>query len=323
MKIAVIFFTDKGEKIAIKIKKAMENAVIFKGKTDIKDIFDGFQGIVFISAAGIAVRLIAPYIKSKTEDPAVVVIDDIGRFSISLLSGHLGGANELALKISKLINAEAIITTASDGRGIEAPDIFAKRCGFLIEDMEALKKLTSIMVNCGAIAFKSEMKKMINYSNIVKENYDGALYVTSKERVEEEKPYCILRPKNLVVGVGCKRGKPMEEILSLITQIFNDNNLSMKSIGAICSMDVKKNEKGIIDLCSQLKCDFKTFSMEEIKAVEDKFDKSDFVAAKVGVSSVCEPAAYLGSGKIIVKKTAQKGITIAVGRREELWQSFM
>ncbi|WP_234121919.1 cobalt-precorrin 5A hydrolase [Clostridium hydrogenum] len=316
MRIAVIFFTDKGEKIALKINKAIKESVIFRGKSDIKNIFENYQGIIFISAVGIAVRLIAPYLKSKVKDPAVVVVDDMARFSISLLSGHIGGANELALKVSSLIKAEPVITTASDGRGIEAPDLFAKKCGLLVEDMEALKDITSIMVNGKPIAFKSEVKEKINYGGIVEEDYEGAIYVTSRESIEEKKPYCILRPRNLVLGIGCKKGKTMEEILSFIANIFKKNNLSIKAIGLICSIDIKKNEKGIVELSKKLKCDFKTFSVEEIKTVEDKFDKSAFVNSSVGVSSVCEPTAYLGSGKIVVKKTAQNGVTIAVGRRE-------
>ncbi|MDI6617068.1 MAG: cobalt-precorrin 5A hydrolase [Clostridiales bacterium] len=320
MKIAVISFTDAASGIAGRICSAMEGSDMYDNrnchggvKSKIGSIFKSYDGIVFVCAVGIAVRMIATYIRDKTKDPAVVVVDDMGRFAISLLSGHIGGANDLTREISALIGAQAVITTASDSRGIESVDMFAKRCGFFIENMEDAKKITSIMVNGGTIRFVSETGDRINYRNISDADFEGSIYVTSKEE-DIARPCCILRPKDLAVGVGCKRGKTRNDILNAIYQVFKDNNLSVKSIKAIASIDLKKDEKGIIEACKYLGCSFIIFSAEDIKRVQDRFKKSAFVESKVGVTSVCEPCAFLAGGDIIVGKTCMDGVTVAVGR---------
>ncbi|HBM75682.1 MAG TPA: cobalt-precorrin 5A hydrolase [Clostridiaceae bacterium] len=321
MNIAVISFTDAASTIAARICSKMKNADMYDNrsccrgvKSKIGSIFKTYDGIVFVCAAGIAVRMIAPYISDKRKDPAVVVVDDMGRFAISLLSGHIGGANDLARKISALIGAQAVITTASDSRGIESVDMFAKRCDLYIENMEDVKKITSIMVNKGAIRFITETSDIINYHNISDADFEGSIYVTSKGKEDFIRPCCILRPKNLMVGIGCKRGKIRDDILNAIYKVFKDNNLSIKSINAIASIDLKKDEKGIIETCKYLNCSFIVFSANDIKRVQDRFKKSAFVESKVGVTSVCEPCAYLAGGDIIVGKTCIDGVTVAVGR---------
>lgn len=321
MKTAVISFTDAASVIADRICSKIENTDIYNNKDHhvrikaaMASIFESYDRIIFVCASGIAVRMIAPYIKDKTKDPAVVVVDDMGKFAISLLSGHIGGANELTFEIAMMIGAQPVITTASDGRGIESVDMFAKRCSLLIEDMEEAKKLTSIMVNGGTIGFISETEDKINYKNISETNLEGCIYVTSKENIDCAYHCCILRPRNLIVGVGCRRGKTKDDILSAICHVFKSNNLSIKSIKTLASIDIKKDEKGIIETCKYLDCSFTTFSKEAIKSVQDKFEKSAFVESKVEVTSVCEPSAYLAGGDIVVGKTCLNGVTVAVGR---------
>jgi len=321
MKTAVISFTDAASAIAGRICSEIKDADLYDNRNyrgGIKSkagfIFERYDRIVFVCASGIAVRLIAPYIKDKLKDPAVVVVDDMGRFAISLLSGHIGGANEFAREISELIGAEAVITTASDGRGIEPVDMFAVRCGLFIEDMEAAKKLTSIMVNGGTIGFVSETGDRINYRNISGTGFEGSIYVTSKEKVDSTDPCCILRPQNLTVGIGCRRGKTKADISNVLYQVFKDNNLSIRSIKAIASIDLKKDEKGIIETCEYLGCSFVVFSADDIKSIQYRFKKSVFVESKVGVASVCEPCACLAGGEMIVGKTCIDGVTVAVGR---------
>lgn len=322
MRSAVISFTDSGDKIAAIIANGIENTDIYSNrdypggvKSIMGAIYEKYGGIVFVCAVGIAVRLTAPYIKDKTCDPAVVVVDDMGRYAISLLSGHMGGANDFAQKIAGLIGAQAIITTASEGRGVESVDMFAKRCNLAIESMEDAKKITAIMVNGGVLRVVSEIREKINYNNISETGYEGCLCITSRETVSCRKPCCILRPKNLVVGVGCRRGKTRHEILNAIYTVFGSNNLSIKCIDSISSIDVKKDEEGLIQACKHLGCSFHTFSKEEIKSVQARFVKSPFVEDAVGVACVCEPCAYLAGGEIIVSKTPVDGITVAVGRK--------
>ncbi|MCX7883581.1 MAG: cobalt-precorrin 5A hydrolase [Caloramator sp.] len=321
MKIACITFTKEGLEIAQKVKKDIGSNVDIYFKDDLKEnlkdkiekIFYEYNCLIFISSAGIALRLIAPYIKHKSKDPAVVVVDDMGNFAISLLSGHIGGANEITKKIADILKCTPVITTASDVRGIESVDMFAKKYGFFIESFEDAKKITSMMLEGKRIGIISEMNLCLKYGNIVKENADGYIVITCKESFNIDKSNCILRPKILNVGIGCRRGKSKEEIINAIKSVFLEEDLSLKCIKFLCSIDIKKDEKGIIDACEYLKCDFKTFTKDEIEKVQDRFDKSDFVFEKVKVTSVAEPCAYL-LGEIIVKKRVFDGITIAVSK---------
>ncbi len=321
MRTAVISFTDAAAVIAGRICSGTEGAEPYDNrnysggvKARMGEIFVTYDRIVFVCAVGIAVRLIAPYIADKTSDPAVVAVDDMGRFAISLLSGHIGGANGLALEISSLIGAQPVITTASDGRGIESVDMFAKRCGLAIENMGDAKTLTAIMVNGGAIGFVSETGDRIRYPNISDAGYEGCIYVTSKTSGSYREPRCILRPKNLIVGVGCRKGKSKAEIVNDIGRVFKDNALSIRSIKAITSIDLKRDETGIIEASEYFDCGFIIFSRDEVKGIQDRFAKSAFVESKVGVTSVCEPCVCLAGGEIIVGKTSMDGVTVAVGR---------
>lgn len=324
MKCAVICFTDSGEKIAKVIEKGIPDAHIYSPKTcpsGVKSkmamIAREYDRIVFVCAVGIAVRLMAPYIRHKIQDPAVVVVDDMGKYAISLLSGHIGGANDFTKEVAKIIGAHPIITTASEGRGIESVDMFAKRCNLVIENMEDAKTITAIMVNGGVLRVVSEIQTMINYPRISETDYDGILYITSQESISCHKPYCILRPKNLTVGVGCKRGKTRDEILEAIFNVFKSNNLSIKSIESLATIDIKKDEQGLIEACKYLGCRFYTFLKEQIRSVQEMFRGSAFVEKVVGVTGVCEPCAYLTSGEVIVGKTLLNGVTVSVGRKKQ------
>jgi len=323
MKCAVISFTDAGERMAKTISQRIPKKDIYSNKEypagvkyEIGAIFEEYNRIVFVCAVGIAVRLIAPYIKDKTRDPAVVVVDDLGRYAISLLSGHLGGANDLAREIAEAIGAPAVITTASEGRGIEAVDMFAQRCGLVIENMEDAKTITSIMVNGGTLRVISEINQQINYPRISDTGYDGCLFITSRTAISCDQPYCVLRPKNLTVGVGCRKGKSKDDILNAIYTVFKENDLSIKSIDCLASIDLKKEEQGLIQACEELGCDFKTFTKEQINSVQQSFAGSPFVKGAVGVGCVCEPCTYLASVEIIVGKRSLDGVTVSVGRKK-------
>lgn len=333
MKIACIYFTSSGEAIAELIKCFSDYEVFVYSKENYKsnlnDIFEHFDGIVFISSTGIAIRISAPFIKSKSVDPAIVVVDDLGRYSISLLSGHIGGANKLAEYIARYLKCQAIITTASDGRGIEAVDMFAKRNNLFIESLEDAKKITSMMIGGEAIKLQYENDNLgnlnnfknneakIGYSNIVDKNEAGAIFITSKLSINYDKPRCILRAKNIIVGLGCRRGKTKDEIINALITVFSDNNLSINSIKQIATVDVKQDEIGIIEACVHLKCEMLIIPREAIKVVQNKFNKSAFVENAIGVSSVCEPCAYISGGKLVVGRTAINGITIAISRGGE------
>ncbi len=334
MKIALISYTKDGKKIGDKLVKYRkeaqykkvsivhhyENSQIQGGiKGHIGEIFQSYHGIIFISAAGIAVRMISPYIKNKKTDPAVLVIDDLGRFTISLLSGHIGGGNKLTQWASSILGSVSVITTASDIRGIEAVDIFAKKNNYIIEDMKAAKTIMTMMVNGEKIGFFSEDEKIIDYSNLVLikdinniENISGIIAVSCMKQLKMDLPHVLLRPKAINIGIGCKRNTNTEEIIDFIKDLLKENNLSEKSIKALGTIEAKKDEKGIIEAAKFFKCPLKFFSEIDIKEVENKFGKSDFVKATMGVYSVAEPCAYLLGGIIEVPRKKKNGITLSI-----------
>jgi cobalt-precorrin 5A hydrolase len=318
MKLACIAFTEDGLRIAEKIKLNQADDVDIYDKhcykAQLDNIFGSNNGIVFIGATGIAVRLCAPYLVHKTIDPAIVVVDDLGRFSISLVSGHLGGANELAKKLSEILECQAVITTATDGRNIEAIDMFAQNNDLYIESMEDAKKITAFMLEGRKIKLESELSLELNYQNLTHNDYDGIVFVSSELNITSDKPFCILRPKNINIGMGCRRGKHRDEILKAIEEVVAENNISMNSIKTIATVDVKSDEVGIIEACKKLGCTMTIFTREEISKVQDQYPASEFVHANIGVTSVCEPCAALAGGKMIVSRTVNNGITIAVAK---------
>ncbi len=320
MKLACIAFTQSGLEIAERLRRSEGFEVDifdkYSYKDRLEDIFSRYKYIAFISSTGIAVRLCAPFLVHKTIDPAIAVVDDLGRFSISLVSGHLGGANELALKLSEVLDCQPVITTASDGRGIQSVDMFAKFNGLFIESLEDAKKITAMMLEHKGIRLESEVRLQPDYGNISDTDYEAVIIVSSREWISEEKPHCILRPRNLNLGIGCRRGKTREEILGAINEVFEKYNLSTKSIKAVGTVDIKSDEAGIIDACKELGCTMSVYGREDIGKIQGMFAASEFVKSQIGVTSVCEPCAHLLGGKLIVPKTAVNGITIAVTREE-------
>ncbi|MCX7903351.1 MAG: cobalt-precorrin 5A hydrolase [Caloramator sp.] len=315
--IACIYFTKDGEKIARKLKENYGSVDIFSKenfKENIEKIIN-YERIIFISAVGIAVRILAPYIKNKWQDPAVLVIDDRGRYVISLLSGHYGGANEFCIEVAQKIGAMPIITTASDSRGFKSFDIIAKENNIYIEDKERLKRITSLMIEGRAISIYSAVNIKIDYPNITDEG-EAFVYITYQDDFSKKEPYCILRPKVLNVGVGCKKGTSYEKINLAIQRVFKENNLSIFSIRTIGTLDIKRNEEGLLRFAKERNVPIVFFSRDEIKKVEEKFQKSPWVYKNFGIYSVAEPCAYLLSPNIIVKKRIIEGVTVAVSKED-------
>lgn len=336
MKIACLSFTQNGKELGKKLEDLSKenrqyiihhyaNEEVEGGiKSILKSIWKENDGLVFISSTGIAVRMINPYIKDKTIDPAVVVVDDCKRFSISLLSGHLGGANELADWIGEKINATPVITTASDNRRIEAVDLFAQKNNYYMEDMISIKNITAMMVNGKNIGIYSEENKIIDYPNLIiledldyiPSNIDGVIIVSSQKikPLNYGIPITYLRPKNINIGIGCRKGIEGSRIIEAIKKALHEGNLSDKSIKAIGTVEVKKDEKGIIEAAKYFNCLMKIFTIDEIREVEDIFEKSEFVKDTIGVYSVSEPSAYLLGGKMVTSKSKYNGITISISK---------
>lgn len=329
MKIAVISITENGRKISAKIAENLgythdlrrfaiekfsdENA---KNFTDLKavmaEIFYKFEGIIFVCACGIAVRMIAPYVVSKVTDPAVVAVDESGKFAVPLLSGHIGGANALAEKIAAEIGAISVITTATDAGEKFSPDSFAVANNLHICEYELAKECAAAIVNEEKIGFYSDY----DYKNFPADYFTcnakiGICISCDTVNAPFEKTLHLV-PKNISMGIGCKKNTPVEQFMNFVTANLAKNNIPIYRIKRLCTIDLKCDEKAICEFSKRYKIPAEFFSADELMGAEGEFSPSDFVKKITGADNVCERAAAIGGGKIIVPKTAENGITFAL-----------
>lgn len=334
MKLAIITLTKGAVVQAKKIKKHL-NADIYtlkKHQTDGLKIINGklsnsmeyffknYDTILFIMATGIVVRSIARHIKDKTVDPAILVMDEGGKHVISLLSGHIGGANSASIYISSLIGATPVITTSSDVNGVLSVDMLAKKYNLSIESMEDAKIVTADIVNDKKVGIKSDInidenliKNLILQDDEEFKNVNSLIDITNKIKKYDINT-SVLIPKNIVLGIGCRRGIEKDRILDAIYKSMDKNNLYIKSIKKIATVDVKKDEIGLMESSKELNVPLKIVDREDIKKIEHLFEGSEFVKKTIGVLSVSEPVGYISSntGKCIMKKTKMDGITISI-----------
>lgn len=328
-KILIISFSDNGALLSTKIEKELEGIVInyafykyadkynLKSFTKAKELlmkeFNNFDFIIFIGSVGIAVREIAPFIKNKLVDPGVVVIDELGKYTISLLSGHIGLANMFTKYLAEKIGSTPIITTATDINNRFSIDEWATINNLKIDNMNTFKDIASEIIK-NNVSFKSDFPIDGKLPNglIIDDASDKGVYITYKN-LSPFKETLKLIPKVLSVGVGCKKGTSVDLIESAINTVFNDNNLLTRAIKSISSIDVKKEEVGIIEYANKINVSLKFYSKEELLTLDGDFSKSDFVLKTVGVDCVCERAALINStGNIIIKKKATSGVTVSV-----------
>ena len=288
MNISIITFTENGTKLAEKIRQAFVGTKTEEAKklglslSDwTRQQFAEKNAIVVIGACGIAVRMIAPFVSDKLSDSPVVVADEAGTFVIPLLSGHMGGANELAEQIAGQIGGIPVITTATDVNHAFSVDLFAKKCGLSIYNREGIAKVSAKIL-------------------------DGKTpdIVISSEKTDLEQGVLGLQPREYILGIGCRRGKS-----------FEDAGIEKKVVRAAASIDLKKEEKGLLRWCMANRLPFLTYSAEELKQVKGDFQESSFVKEKTGVDNVCERAAMKAAneeGTFILRKQAENGMTIAI-----------
>lgn len=294
------------------------------------EVFEVYEALVFIMACGIVVRTIAPYIKHKTKDPAVVVLDEAGRYSISLLSGHIGGANSLAQKIAAITVGTAVITTSTDVNGVLSFDVLAKENGCAIENIEDLKYISGELVNGGRIDLYSDLKingdtegyiKVCENPLDINSRYSVVVSSRTDLNIKSERVLYI-RPKNLVIGIGCRRGIPVYQISQAIEDFMKTNKKSMESIRCVATIDLKEDEEGINEFCRLQGVKLLVIHREEVKKIAGIFTTSEFVRERTGVGSVAEPCAVIGSinGSLVCKKTVYSGITLALVEEEKVFK---
>lgn len=317
MNIRIYSFSDRGRLLAKKLLN-LPYRVEESNTKKIKRDFYNSDALIFISAMGIAVRLIAPYIKDKKTDPAVIVLDDTGKYTISLLSGHLGGANKLTLEIAEFLDNQAIITTASDNRNMEALDNFAKENDLYITNFNHLKKVMSDIINEAPVGLYSEIKRRPKNIKFIEDkdfNSDkvSSWVIISSENIETIKPKAHLIPKNLNIGIGLRKDTPYEDIKEVFDDALRLINHNIKGIKTIATIPLKKDEAGLKRLVDELGMKLSIYDNEEINKVEIE-EPSDFVYKTTGVYAVSEPCALLSGGEMILRKYRDKKVTISIAK---------
>lgn len=293
------------------------------------------RSLLFIGACGIAVRAIAPFLTDKLNDVPVLVMDEQGRFVIPVLAGHVGGANELAVSLAERMGSTPVITTATDLNHCFAVDLFARRNALHIVNKDGIAKVSSRILAGEEVTmaveeghFREEEAGILGEKRLLEEiNVPEGIRLVSTESLADvlvapasygQGRLLTLRPKEYVIGIGCKRGKAAEQIDHFVNRALKESGISMEQVAAFASIDRKKDEEGILWMSSHYGIPFVTYSAEELQQVEGTFHASEFVKSQVGVDNVCERAALRFSGPdgiLITGKQAEDGITAAIVKR--------
>jgi len=351
MRIRIISFTINGARIGEKLKKALSvegneaDACVRSSRADpavfsvTEESLDGWtrkafaesDALIYIGAAGIAVRAVAPYLKDKHTDPAVVVLDEAGKFCIPILSGHVGGANALAEKAAEITGAVPVITTATDREGRFAVDVFAKEHHLICVPESLCKEVSAASAAGENIGFYSAFPIAGELPDGLELFKDGGTVPETGERKipgpgiavcasTGKSPFArtlFLVPRGIHIGIGCRKGTDFEVLLKALEQVMRENGIPKEAIVSVSSIDLKKEEKGICRLAEYLGVPFLTYSAEELNGAEGNFESSDFVKRTTGTDNVCERAAILAAGKgalPVMHKTVEDGVTVAAAQ---------
>lgn len=291
------------------------------------EAFADHQPILFVGACGIAVRAIAPFVQDKLTDSPVLVMDEKGKHIIPILSGHIGGANELACRLAEAIGAEPVLTTATDVNHIFAVDVFAKENGLRIENREGIRYISDKLLRGQQVsvqldeAFPFQIKEaelpegLVLYDGKKRSALSPDLVISRKENGMAGSTQALyLTVKPYVLGIGCKKGKSLAELRSFVQRHVTAEQL--RDCYAIASIDLKAEEVGLQELAQYYGIPLITYSSEVLSQVEGTFSESDFVKETTGVGSVCERAAVcLGKGPLLKRKIAEDGMTLAIAER--------
>jgi cobalt-precorrin 5A hydrolase len=302
--------------------------------------WDGYDALVYHVSLGAVIRTIAPFLKGKDVDPAVVAVDDGKRFAISVLSGHVGGANELTELVATALGATAVVTTASDARATIPVDILGRELGWSLEDKANVTPVSAAVVNEKPVAFIQECgesnwwtrptplpKNIQVYPSIAsakaagaQEAYllvsDRALAALQGELSEVWDRVVLYRPKTLCLGMGCDAGTDLDEVWGLVEATFAEAALSTKCIKAIASIDLKANEESLQQLSQKTGAPLQFFSRDQLNARGVVSEPNPVVEKYTGAVGVSEPSAMLAAGAdaLLVRKHKSKRATLAIAR---------
>ena len=342
-KAALIAFTREGTKLAFRIAKqlkaegwvceAFTTQKSYAAEADVQVLqeplrewtgkrFADCSAIIFVGAVGIAVRSIAPFVKDKMTDPAVLVVDEAAKHVIPLLSGHLGGANRLAQQLSEHLGADCVLTTATDVRNRFAVDCFAQDNGLLITDRKKAKVISAAILDgktIGICAPEGWLRKtdFPEQLEMKEEPAPGSLCVHVDWRdaaaEEEETALRLIPQKSVWIGAGCKKGTSKEALKKAFEGFLQTQNIHRRAVAGIASISLKKEEQGLLDFAAEQELPLCFYDAEQMEALDGAFSDSEFVREKTGTGNVCERAACLAAQgtRLIVKKQVYEGITFA------------
>lgn len=308
-----------------------------------KAMFDSRKAMVFVGAAGIAVRAIAPFVRDKMTDPPVVVVDEAGQFAIPVLSGHVGGANALARRIADCLHAVPVITTATDVNGLFAVDVFAAENGLALTDRDMAKKVSAGLLDGEPVGFFNDFdcrsqadggaadgNTLPLPQGCIRELCEINIWITVKCRWQEEDAgnmripaarFLRLIPRAVTVGVGCRRGISLAALEQQVKAVFDRQGIDLSSVKALATIDVKKDEPGLLALAERYGWDLRLYSAKELAEVLGEFRESAFVKQTVGVGNVCERACLAGGGRLLFGKEAGAGVTVAAAVENVRWSA--
>ena len=380
--IHIISFTDKGQRLAEKIADILEGQAVRCGAEHplsewTRNSFSKGNALIYVGAAGIAVRAIAPFVRDKAVDPAVIVVDETGKFVIPILSGHLGGANVLASRIADEIGAEAVITTATDRNNVFSVDDWARAQRMRVENVPLIKKISACILSGGTIRVESKFSiagDVPEHVSYVKLPRTGRTTGQPAEKIsadhekispDREEIKCIspdredispdrklisrdceeinpggenalpnvfisvrtdicspartlhLIPRVVYAGIGCRRGTTSDQIANAVYAALGRLDIHPSALAGVSTIDLKKDEKGLLEFCREQEIPLMTFPAEELAAVQGDFSSSEFVSEVTGVGCVCERSAVLASGGVLIlRKMVRDGVTCALAFRE-------
>ena len=347
MNTAYFYLTDEGGRLAHKLAAAHPGDIYNKEnfKENLRTGFGRYDSLICIMATGIVVRILAPLIVHKTSDPAVVVLDQKGKYAISLLSGHLGGANDLAREMAAISGGEAVITTATDVAGELSFDTFAKKHDMAIENIGQLKHISGALLSEKKVNVFTDKNAAELYPELAKEQKRGMIAIlplseffktytiksnipavviderlfVSNSTVPQAAPVLYLRPRTICAGIGCKRNMEQKPIEEALLQTLKEEGIHPLSLKCIATIPLKSDEPGIIGTAANLNVPLQIIPTEEIENLDISqlgIQTSEFVASQTGVLSVSTACSYLASSKgtILRDKAKYKGITIALSK---------
>jgi cobalamin biosynthesis protein CbiG len=333
---ALVALTPHGVELGRRLAQALGRGEVVPAGSGVRDtlaaLFEAGRPLVCIMALGIVVRILGPLARDKKSDPGVVVVDEAGRFAVSVLGGHAGGANALAHEVAAALGATAVITTASEVLGLPALDLVGRSRGWKIERDSRLTEVTAAMVRGEAVAvyqdagnrdWSSEFGDWPANLQRIKTwpqgHWAGLIVISDLWCRAFPYPTLIYRPPTLVLGVGCRRGVPCAEIDALFQYVCRTRGFSPLSLGMVATATPKANEPGLREFAATHGVPLRAFSLEEIADVADLPTPSEKVREKLGVAGVAEPAAMLGAGttQLLTPKYTGKRVTMALARREE------